>query len=97
MKESLLAKVEKKLNEAFSEIWPNRPEIKAVLDDNTHYNATKEGLEGGVSYLSYSKRQAEWILIHHEPMHLLQNEEAIDDWVAKGLSTLLMLHTRWPK
>lgn len=97
MSHKLLKMIETKLDQAFSEIWPNRPPIQAVLDEGTRYDPDIGGVIGGVTFSAFSRRNNEWAIVHKEPMSVLKSEVDVDDWLAKGLSTLLMLHTRWPK
>lgn len=96
MKDPLLERVRRKLDEAFdSSQWGRAFSSRAVLDETTRFNPDAGGLVGGVS-LYVTGRDGREALVHHEPMGVLRTTEDVDDWLARALSVFLEQHPRWP-
>lgn len=89
----LLQYLQRKVGQALDETWSHTPPISIQLSQ------IETGCDGsitvGASYL-VRRRDGIYAVVHDEPAVTLVNEQVVDDFLARGLSSLLMKHPVWP-
>jgi hypothetical protein len=92
---TLLTDLQRKLDESLASTWDHLQPIDIRLDPAPQEEADGT-LKAGAVYLVQS-RPGDWVEVHREPVVLMGDGDAVDDFLARGLSTLLMKHPSWPK
>lgn len=91
---NLLDRLTRKVEQAQSAAWDHAQPLAIRLDPPPF---VEDGaVVAGASYL-VKARDGNWVEVHREPVTRLANAEAIDDFLARGLSLLLMKHPAWPR
>jgi hypothetical protein len=90
----LLARLERKLDEARSAHWEHTQPIAIALDPAPR--VAGDVITAGLVFRVQSSRR-EWIEVHREPQIAMRREDDVDDLLARGLSIFLMKHPAWPK
>lgn len=81
-------RLERLVAEADVGSWdPDRPARAVVVRDDGSAGLRFETL----------RRDGTWALAHEEPAVALADDAAVDDLVARALSTFLMKHPTWPR
>lgn len=93
---AIVDRIRRKLDEAVSEQWPERPPIEARLEPELRYDDTAGGLVGGVAFFATSRSKGQ-VELHREPAAVLRTAEDADDWLARALTNLLRKHPTWPR
>lgn len=92
---TLLDRLTRKVEQALASTWEHAQPLAIRLEPPPHCDA--EGrLVVGAAYLVQGRNGA-WVEVHREPPVALADAEAVDDFLARGLSMLLMRHPAWPK
>ena len=83
----------KKIRQALEEPWSHTPPISIQL---SQIKSAPDGLiTVGASYL-VQQRDGTDAVVHDEAPVTLADEQAADDFLARGLSSFLMKHPTWP-
>lgn len=88
MQDQISDYLNKKLLEAFSEKWANRPEMR--------YEILEEGSRVVLKVHGIGRKSKQPIEIVTEVLPLLQTREEVDDYLSEIFSKMLELHMRWP-
>jgi len=91
---SLLERLERKIEEAQCATWDHARPLAIRLDPPPRME--NDALVVGASFLVQA-RDGGWVEIHREPATPLADAEAVDDFLARGLSLVLMKHPAWPR
>lgn len=90
-----MERLQRKLAEAFDEPWGDLV-LRAELDGHTRFDPAEGGIVGGATFrLVDGKGQP--LTVHRAALNGLGTSDAVDDWLAEVLSTLLSEHPRWPR
>lgn len=95
MAETLLDRLNRKLAEAFADAWDHRNAIAYEVSSDTRIDPATGCLSGGIKFLV--RGGSEWVVVHQERMGELRRDDEVDDFLARGLSQLLMTHPTWPR
>jgi hypothetical protein len=93
--ETLIDRLRSKLAQAFATTWEHTQPVSVELDPETRLRDDGK-LVAGARYLVQA-RNGDWIEVHREAAVILADAVAVDDFIARGLSILLMKHPSWPK
>lgn len=90
----LKRRLERKVEQALSATWEHTQPVAISLDPPPS-EQPDGSLLAGASF-SVQRRDGSWKEIHREQPVTLADEDAVDDFLARGLSVLLMKHPIWP-
>lgn len=95
MSETLIDRLRSKLAQAFATTWEHTQPVSVEFEPETRL-CDDGTLVAGARYLVQA-RGGNWVEVHREPVAILADAAAVDDFIARGLSILLMKHPSWPK
>lgn len=95
MSEALYERLQAKLAQAFADSWAHTQPGRFEFDPETRLR-DDGSLQAGVRYC-VQRSDSTWVEVHREPMTVMMDEAAVDDFIASGLSQFLMKHPSWPR
>lgn len=90
----LRQRLDKACAEALATTWEHAQPVSIKLDPPP--KLVDDALLAGAAYIVQA-RGGEWVEVHREPVAKMTTEDEVDDFLARGLSILLMKHPTWPK